>query len=118
MSERFKLIDLVDLGAGVARFAEPGEELYRFVLLALNRRLLWMTEQRLLAEAGSGTLSCWGPGDVAIETMVVPGPAPAQRDRLRALVRELIVAASWVGGAATDELLERARRELGEEAAP
>lgn len=83
MPERFKLIDLVDLGAGVARFAEPGEELYRFRLLALDRAMPWMTEARMPEEAA--LMGCWSAEDVLIESMVVPGPAQAEEPDPRQL---------------------------------
>lgn len=78
MPERFRLECLVDLGDGWARLPEPGDEVYRFHLRKLDLRLAWMDEVALLREAG--TLSYWGPDDVEIESMVVPGPAPAQAE--------------------------------------
>lgn len=67
---RFRLADLVDLGNGWARLPEPGEEVYRFVLLALDRAMPWMSEARMLEEAT--LMGCWQAEDVVIESMIVP----------------------------------------------
>lgn len=83
MPERFKLKDLVDLGDGWARLPIPGEELYRFRLLALDLRLPWMDEVALLREVGA--FSCCQAEAVLIETMVVPGPAQAEEPDPRQL---------------------------------
>lgn len=68
---RFRVADLVDLGNGYARFAEPGEELFR-IIVAGCPYARWMTEGDL------AELELYGmPAEV--ESMVAPGRPAVER---------------------------------------
>lgn len=77
---RFRRDDLVDLGDGWLRLPEPGEELFRF--LVWDRTSPWMEERRL------AELELLAP----IESIVVPGPRPADAPDPRQLELPITIA--------------------------
>lgn len=76
MSERFRLDELVHLDDGWARLPIAGEELFRLVAGGFGATP-WIVEDQLSEIEGI-------PG-MAVESMVVPGPAQAEEPDPRQL---------------------------------